>query len=145
MSKSLKTIAKTIDRIFHKNASVVAQNFGADMVQEIAIDTPVDTGRATAGWVADINTVPQSDSKETDKGNMATKTKNKAKKALRGINVNQNIFISNNVFDSSQEGEEDGYIIKLENGASSQAPTGMFRKNVIRADRIVKKTVKKLI
>ncbi len=125
-----------------KNATGLQTQVSVDFVQVIARDTPVDTGRATANWRAGINVEPRGGLSIFDKTATAKPTADRARKALRSLKIGDQVIIRNAVEDESEEPE--GYIIKLERGFSRQAPTGMFKKNVIRYKAIIKKSKRKL-
>jgi hypothetical protein len=123
------------------NTVIVHKEYAAQITQPIARDTPVKTGRATAGWQGDINKEPTPDNNVFDKSPSAKPTIDRLRRAISGLKYKDEIIIKNAV--SDDEGGDD-YIIKLEDGGSAQAPTGMFMKNVVKYKQIAKKTKKKL-
>ena len=131
----LATTKKKIRGIAQDNALKLLQIFSAEMVKEIARDTPVDTGRATANWKVGLNKEPSANN-DKDKTPSAAPTVKKAEKVLSGLKDGDIVYIKNSV--------KGGYIIKLEHGGSRQAPTGMFRKNVAKWKRIAKRAEKKI-
>jgi len=135
----LKTTKKKIRGIAQDNALKLLQIFSAEMVKEIARDTPVKTGRATANWKVGLNKQPRPNS-DTDKTASASPTVKKAEKVLKDLKSSDTVYIKNSV----KSDKEGGYIIKLEHGGSRQAPTGMFRKNVANWKRIAKRAEKKI-
>jgi hypothetical protein len=140
MARPFDKARKLISNTIATNGVGLHKEFSVDMVGSFARPTPVDTGRATANWKAGINSEPIPNSNEFDKTPSATPTINKARSDLSGLRMNDEVIIKNAV---SSDGEA-GYIIKLENGHSQQAPTGMFRKNVIQAQRIADNTAKRI-
>lgn len=137
-----KTTKKKIKGVTLENAVALLEEFAIQMLTKYARDTPVDEGDATANWVIGINKEPPP-TKDQDKTLSSNKTIKKARAALKGLDVNDIIYIKNGV--RSRDGKDgDGYIIKLEMGHSQQAPTGMFRKNNTRAKKIEKRSKKKV-
>ena len=129
-----------VNEVAGKNADLLHKQFSVDMLQEFAIDTPVDTGQATGNWILKGGSPNLSPVKFRDRSNTATIATGRAKKAARGVPAGQDIYVSNAVQGDSGE----GYIIGLEHGKSQQAPSGMFLKNVVKAKVIVKKSLKKV-
>lgn len=142
------SITKAIQRIkdtAENNASEYHKSFAVTMLQQIARDTPVDTGRATANWILKEgapNVVPKN-LKDTSK--TATITGKRARQIADKAKPLSDLYISNAV-----QGRDDGvgsfngqgYIIGLERGKSVQAPAGMmFSKNVASAKLISKKAL----
>jgi len=125
-----------------KNTIELQRQVSVDYVQIIARDTPVDTGRATANWIAGINKAPRGGKQIFDKTSTAKPTANKAREVLKRLRFGDEVIIRNAVDDGSTD--SDGYIIKLEDGASPQNRTGMFRKNVARYKAVVNKSKKKI-
>jgi hypothetical protein len=137
--KNFNKIPSILEKLSKTNGTQFVAVFSADMVKEIARDTPVKTGRATANWKVGLNKEP-SPNDDTDRTPAASPTVKKAEKVLSNMKLGDTIFIKNSV----RSDEEGGYIIKLEHGASRQAPTGMFRKNVAKWKRIAKRSEKKV-
>ncbi len=129
-----------IKDIIEDNTVALHKSFTLDMGAPIARDTPVDTGRATAGWRVGINREPTPNNNLFDKTPAATPTINRMRADLSGLKFGDTVIMKNAV--SSPDDAD--YIIKLENGSSQQAPTGMFKKNVVRYKQIAKKTKKRL-
>jgi len=136
------TTKKKIKGVTLENAVALFEEFAIQMMTKYARDTPVDEGDATANWVIGINKEPPP-TKDQDRTISSNKTIKKARVALKNLDVNDKIYIKNAV--TSRNGiAGDGYIIKLEMGHSKQAPTGMFRKNNLKAKQIEKKSKKKV-
>jgi len=131
---------KKIQGVTVEAAEELLRVFAANMVRLFARATPVDTGRATANWLVGLNKEPRSDSNIFDKTASANKTFKAAQDVLKNLDLNDQVIIKNSV---SSDGESD-YIIKLELGHSPKAPTGMFRKNVVKAKQVLKKSKKKI-
>ncbi len=137
--KNFNKIPSILDDLSRSNGTKFIAVFSAEMVKEIARDTPVDTGRATANWKVGLNKEP-SPNNDKDKTPAASPTVKKAEKVLSRMKLGDTVYIKNSV----RSAEEGGYIIKLEHGASRQAPTGMFRKNVAKWKRVAKRAEKKV-
>lgn len=108
-----------------ENGVDLQRRIAKEVLERVATMTPVDTGRATANWRVKLNT-PEDRAFpfSFDTGMIPTTTINRGVGVMQDAKVGDNIFISNNVASGS---EKDGYILKLENGASQQAPNGMVR------------------
>lgn len=121
------------------NATAFRDEFSASMLQKIARDTPVDTGRATGNWIAKGGSPNLTPQKFRDQSKGATITRQRAEKAIRKASPTQPIFISNAVQGEDDNGQftGEGYIIGLERGKSIQSSPGMmFNKNVALAKPI---------
>lgn len=126
--KNLGSVTKNISKLLTdsiENGLKVQRDISKEVLARVATLTPVDTGRATANWRVKLNepedrAFPYS----FDKSAVPFKTINAGVSVLNKSKKGDTIFISNNVASSPLEG---GYILKLENGASQQAPNGMVR------------------
>ena len=133
--KNFKKIPGIIAGLSANNAVALTQRFSVDMLTKNARDTPVDQGDATANWVIGINKEPSRTSAQ-DTTASASPTVKRAEKAIKNLELGDDVYIKNNV--------KGGYIIKLENGGSKQAPTGFFYKNLAQWRRIAKRAEKKI-
>ncbi len=133
--KNFKKIPRIIAGLSETNSVALAKIFSIDMLTKNARDTPVDTGAATANWVIGINKEPSRTSAE-DTTASASPTVKTAEKDIENLSLGDDVYIKNSV--------QGGYIIKLENGGSRQAPTGFFYKNLAQWKRIVKRAEKKI-
>lgn len=88
---------------------------------ELAVTTPVDTGRARANWLPSLN-VPSS--KTVEPGG-----KEEINTALNSFKIGDTVFITNNL----------PYIRRLNEGYSKQAPAGFVDSAILKAVRAVKK------
>ena len=122
------------------NSTALRDEFSASMLQKMARDTPVDTGRATGNWQAQGGSSNLTPTKFQDKSKAATITRQKAEKEIRKASSKVPIFISNavqGVDEKTGSFTGEGYIIGLERGKSAQsAPGMMFNKNVALAKPI---------
>lgn len=110
-SADLTAFARTLDL----NLATIVRKIAFDLFAELTKRTPVDTGRARAGWgvsidVPDITTVPP----EPPEGVTLPAPGLPNLSAVDGTQV---VYILNNVV----------YIEALEDGHSEQAPAGMVR------------------
>lgn len=142
MLKSFAQFTELVTKHAEANAVAMFQEGTADLSRKVAIDTPVDTGRATANWKGGVNRNPEGSSNIFDKSPTAKKTYDILKKDIKKAKLQDTIIVRNSVSDGQADGEE--YIIKLEEGASKQAPTGMFMKNMVKANKSFKKTKKRI-
>jgi len=137
---SFREFNQLVDKIAHSNTVGLQKEFSVDMLTSFARPTPVDTGRATANWKAAVNKDPQPNENQFDRTPSASPTTRRAREDLKSLGKNDKVVIKNAV----SSGIEGGYIIKLEMGHSQQAPTGMFRKNVVKAKQVMKKSKKRI-
>lgn len=135
--KSIRTIQAAVSG----NAVEYQKLFVVNMATPIARDTPVDTGRATANWKADVNKEPRPNANIFDQSASARKTINAIKSAIKSTKLGDDIILKNAV----SSDDEAGYILKLEKGGSKQAPTGMFKKNVVRYKQIASRAKRKVL
>ena len=126
--KNLGKVTKNISKLLVKSLEggvKLQKDITVEVLSRVATMTPVDTGRATANWRAKLNT-PDSNVYpfSFDKGMIPRTTIERGKAVLNKAKVGDTMYISNSVQSSPEEG---GYILKLEGGASQQAPNGMVR------------------
>ncbi len=138
----LDNFTKLIDEHTKKNTVALQKEFSVIIGQKIARKTPVDTGRATANWKAGVNREPQGRSDEFDRSSTAKKTADIMRKDLKSLKFKDTVIIRNAVNDGEEDSED--YILKLEDGASQQAPNGMFMINVVKYKQIAKEAKRKL-
>lgn len=94
-----------------KEASNFVRLIALDLYSRITKRTPVDTGRARAGWAISVN-APSDYVPPEGSGDVQM-----IESDISGFDLDQVIYIFNNVH----------YIVYLENGSSDQAPAGMVR------------------
>lgn len=92
---------------------LVVRKVVLDLLSRVVLITPVDTGRARAGWSVGVNSVPSGTLAETDK--TGSRVINKAKSIIKQVTGGDVVWIVNGV----------SYVLYLERGSSSQAPAGM--------------------
>ncbi|WP_115746919.1 HK97 gp10 family phage protein [Escherichia coli] len=93
---------------------VVLQKVAIEILSRIVEKTPVDSGRARANWQVSLNVVPggyDDDAFDKSGGTAISKGQAEALKAQ----AEDSVYIVNNA----------PYILKLEEGSSTQAPSGM--------------------
>ena len=113
----------TLDMSRFANKSIgeieqVIRKTAIDLTTSIIKSTPVDTGRARANWFVSFESAIEDTTEDT---NSAKALSNATNKLLNG-KIGKYIYIQNNL----------DYAVKLEYGASKQAPEGMVRINVER-------------
>lgn len=120
------------------NAELVVRRVGIDVFSSVIRKTPVDTGRARANWTAKVGSPSGVISDAIDKGKYGSDPSgasvSKANAALAGFEIGQAIFITNNL----------PYAQRLENGYSTQAPSGMVRLTVVEFNDFVRNAVARL-
>jgi len=146
MAKTFKSAFKVIEKAASNNAMALQRTFSVNMLNKIARDTPVDTGLATGNWILKSGSPNLTPQKIKDPSNSATITTQRAEKAARKSKKGQDIYISNAVqgVDDSGSFTGEGYIIGLEDGKSTQAPAGMFLKNIAMASVISARSKKEI-
>lgn len=120
-------------KLVNKSLAIVVKKITFDLLTRLILKTPVDTGRARAGWGVSIDTPiiiqPTGyDNKASKKSKGATgadyeaayHASNFAMPDLSAIDGTQQVYILNSV----------EYIEALEDGSSRQAPNGMVRISV---------------
>lgn len=122
--KVIKNVTKLLTDSL-ENGITVQNEISLEILTRVATLTPVDTGRATANWRVKLNT-PEDRAfpNDFDPAPIPNDTINRAINVLKGLKIGDTVYISNSV----QAGpDEPGYILRLEQGASPQAPFGMTR------------------
>lgn len=146
MAISITKAIQRIKDIAENNTSEYQKSFTVNMLQSIARDTPIDTGRATANWILKEGSPNLTPKKLKDTSRTAGITAKRAQQIADKSKPLSDLYISNAV-----QGQDDdagpfngqGYIIGLERGKSVQAPAGMmFSKNIASAKLISKKSLK---
>ena len=93
----------------------VARKIALDAFAEVIQKTPVDTGRARGNWQTAVNAVPTGTLESLDpSGAMAIAG---VHAGVAGFKVGDIAYLANNL----------PYIMRLEEGYSKQAPSGMVR------------------
>lgn len=125
---------------------MAARAAALDIFSRIIVKTPVDTGRARGNWMIDIGRAPEGmrqagfgpgrveggDTGANGAQAMASSMAEAAK--LSGFRLGVTISIRNTL----------PYILKLENGWSAQAPTGMVKTTMLEVGAIVAKAARRV-
>ena len=98
----------------HDNLALVYQKVIIELLARIIEKTPVDSGRARANWQVALNVAPDDVTDSYDKAGSIALSKGEAE-ALKAMPEDE-VYIINNV----------PYILKLEHGSSTQAPSGII-------------------
>lgn len=110
-----------------KNADKLVRKVAMAVDQAVVLQTPVDTGRARANWLASLD-APSADLVEaSDRSGSAAIRQAAAVSAGYSGDRNVAIHITNNL----------PYIESLNRGSSYQAPAGFVRLAVLRGARAV--------
>ncbi len=150
MVKSIGEFGKLAVKIFNNNAHIYHQNMAAVVGGQLAVLTPIKSGLSTGNWSITANSPDLTPKHRFDESIGATPTKKRLIKESKVNSPKQDLYISNAV--QSQEGGNErgtskpftgeGYILKLDIGASSQAPFGMMGPTLARAQVLSKKAVR---
>lgn len=110
--------------------AVIIELFG-----RVAKDTPVLTGRARGNWQTEIASPKHTETPRIDqKGKDAPIVSAEIVAKTQGSKFGDTLYFTNNV----------PYIIDLETGHSQKkAPNGMFRRNILKIEEIVKRHARK--
>lgn len=109
-------------------SKLVLQKTALEIHKGVVVSTPVDTGRARAGWDVGINNVTPGAA--ANMGKTIQEIVNAGELTIKQAEADDAIFVSNNV----------NYIEFLENGSSEQAPNGMVKKTLRRFPQFVRKS-----
>ncbi len=113
------------------NAELVVRKVGIEVLSQVVLKSPVDTGRFRANWVvgsAGIGTTTQF----VDKNGATTINRGTAK--IMEIKLGESIWLSNSL----------PYARRLEYGWSKQAPSGMVRTTIAEWNSYIAKAVGEL-
>lgn len=145
MAKKFGDAIVNVKKQFRTNALAFHQNFSVILGGDCAVDTPIDTGRATANWNISVNSENVEPVKEYDKTTTALPTKRQMKQMAKTAKLGDDIYINNAVQGEDDDGNftGEGYILQLEGGKSQQAPFGMVDKNLNRLQVISEKALKR--
>ena len=132
MTITFDQLERLVEETIISNTEIFMKEGAADMGQQFARDTPVDTGKATANWHGSIDSKDLVSVNRFDQSLTARPTRNAIRAELDGYVYGQDIYVQNAV--KGDEGE--GYIIQLEHGKSNQAPNGMVLINLRNAQNV---------
>lgn len=113
------------DRI-ERAADRAVRTASLQILSQVTILTPVDTGRARANWIVSIGSPAQIEKPWTGSaGGAASSAINEGTKAIVGASFGPTVYVQNNI----------PYISRLNNGWSRQAPAGFVEKSIDSAIR----------
>lgn len=132
MFKNLKSFNRKINNFAKVQVPADGAKFfrmlALELLKGVVLDTPVDSGRAQGNWVLTLN-APfagwQKDGPFKTPGQIVSE----GLSTLKGFKLGNIIFLTNNV----------PYIVRLEQGWSDQAPSGMLERNMNRLLTIFRK------
>lgn len=112
-----------------KQMDAIIRKTALELYSNIILDCPVATGRARAANLISIDSEDNSKPTNTDKSGQDTITKGASK-----LNnpIGKYIYIQNNL----------DYAVGLEYGKSKQAPSGFYRKNILRFNKYLEQSVR---
>ena len=113
------------------NIDIVVRKITLDIFRNVVKRTPVDTGRARAGWQIEETLHSIKVNKDDPTGQ---RTIREARQLINAIRAGGVIYVLNNV----------EYILPLEYGSSKQAPNGMARLTVQLYTRFLNNAVRSL-
>lgn len=122
-------VSKFVQKV-QARADLVVRKIALDVFSKVIMRSPVDTGRFRGNWQVAIGEIPAGTVDVNDKEGTATIAKVTAE-ALK-LKAGQVIFLVNNL----------PYAWPLENGHSSQAPSGMVGITVVEYQQIVDAAVR---
>lgn len=105
-----------VARGVRENTTRIVQRAALAADQAVVLATPVDTGRARANWITSIGTPRLTATDATDKSGASSIAQGADVISRWRVGLGP-IFIANSV----------PYILRLEEGSSRQAPSGMTR------------------
>lgn len=106
------------------NAELVFRKVSIDMLSRVILRSPVDTGRFRANWQVGLAAVGFRLEEEDPSG---SKTIAMGTMRIEGIKLGGAVWISNSL----------PYALRLENGWSTQAPSGMVKVTIAEYQRLV--------
>lgn len=101
---------------------IVTRKIALDLQSDLDNSTPVKTGRARSNWLPSINKI-RTDTTESTSGSPAIN--------FSGYKLGDKIYITNNL----------PYIKRLNDGSSTQAPSGFVDGAIMRAKNKVKEVI----
>lgn len=112
----------------------VKKAFAISLFGSVIMDTPVDTGRLRGNWQCSIGSQDTSVTDNTDK--YGSLTVNAMQLKVKGSRGEDAIFLSNSLPYASR--------IEYDGWSHTKAPNGMVRRNVARANEILKAQLAKI-
>lgn len=133
LSNSLRQQAKNIK----SNTSLLVRRCATVVIEELAVRTPIDSGRAKSNWIVTLNSptiariephhfgVLGSTAPQTIKTVQA-----RAAIVINRFKIGDTVIIQNNL----------DYIVDLEKGSSKQSPAGFIHQSLARIPLVVQGT-----
>ena len=133
LSNSLRQQAKNIE----SNASLLVRRCATVVIEELAVRTPIDSGRAKSNWIVTLNspTVAKIEPHHFGVlGSTAPQTiktvQARAAIVINRFKIGDTVIIQNNL----------DYIVDLEKGSSKQSPAGFIHQSLARIPIVVQGT-----
>ena len=132
---NFSSLARSLNKLSNnvvKNSEVAIKKAALAAYSTLIVVTPIDTGRARAGWIISFGAPRKSDAKPRRKGGKIPigSFQNRALNTISKWTLGSgDLYISNSV----------EYIEYLEDGHSSQRPEGMTAHAVEAATRVLKR------
>lgn len=121
--KSLARRLESRDQEIRRNGARALRTAALVADRLLVFGTPVDTGRARGGWIANINTPLRASAELNRKDKAGSETLSRNERVINGYRLGQTLFLSNFV----------PYIGVLNRGSSAQAPAGFVQDAVSQA------------
>lgn len=115
-----------------ENANLVVRKVAIDTLAKVILRSPVDTGRFRGNWAMSVGAPEMVQREVTDPTGAATIRTESAKVAT--FQVGPSIFLTNSL----------PYAIRLENGYSMQAPSGIVKITATEFQNLVDQAAKEL-
>jgi len=109
------------------NAEKVVRKTVLDITYSLVDMSPVDTGRFKNNWQVATGSINRDTNSKTD-------SKMRAESSMLGFNIGETVYISNSL----------PYAQRLEDGHSSQAPSGMVKVTLVKYQSFIKNAVRTL-
>jgi hypothetical protein len=134
MPTNYRSAIQSFKRHAREGAQTIARDVSKQIAESLVLKTPVDTSRAEANWISELNTIPQ--------------TFDEAARNPGGVRVNLEAAIATanrlTLGDVFVMANSTPYIIFLEEGSSRQAPAGMRDVTAAMFGRMVERAKSKL-
>ena len=138
MQNDLKFLAKFTKELAEKikvGSKELTKEVAKELVETLVDRTPVDTSLAVSNWQASLDRPNTSEINAYFEGNKGSTRRVSSDAAIKAADSNidgrkdgQDIYVTNNV----------DYIDDLNNGHSSQAPTGFIENSILNAKKMIK-------
>lgn len=112
--------AMSLAGVVQRNCVTLQRDVAQNVVNDVAMETPVLTGQAAGNWKTTIGAPDNSYDPGASSGQHSV---DEAQRALSHLQLGQTVYITNNV----------PYIVELNSGSSSKAPAGFVETSIIDA------------